>query len=97
MVALGAGDCYFEIGIHSWDMAAGAVIVREAGGVVFDPSGGFSFYLSCQKFVWNFTSCIIFPGGELDIMSRRLLCAGTPELAKQCIPYIKQTFPARDD
>ena len=27
-------------GIHCWDMAAGALIVSEAGGVVLDPSGG---------------------------------------------------------
>ena len=26
-------------GIHCWDMAAGALIVSEAGGVVMDPSG----------------------------------------------------------
>lgn len=38
-VALGGADCYFEIGIHAWDMAAGDIIVREAGGVVIDPSG----------------------------------------------------------
>lgn len=40
MVALGAVDCYFEFGIHAWDMAAGDLIVREAGGVCIDPSGG---------------------------------------------------------
>ena len=27
------------LGIHCWDMAAGALIVSEAGGVVMDPSG----------------------------------------------------------
>lgn len=27
------------VGIHCWDMAAGALIVLEAGGVVLDPSG----------------------------------------------------------
>lgn len=39
MVALGGADGYFEIGIHAWDIAAGTVLVREAGGVVLDPSG----------------------------------------------------------
>ena len=28
------------LGIHCWDMAAGALIVSEAGGVVLDPAGG---------------------------------------------------------
>lgn len=40
MVALGAADAYCESGIHIWDMAAGELIVKEAGGVVIDPAGG---------------------------------------------------------
>ncbi len=40
MVAAGQADAYFHAGIHCWDMAAGALLVREAGGVVQDPSGG---------------------------------------------------------
>lgn len=40
MVALGGADCYFEMGLHAWDMAAGELIVREAGGVSLDPAGG---------------------------------------------------------
>lgn len=40
MVALGGADANFEYGIHAWDIAAGDLIVREAGGVVIDPSGG---------------------------------------------------------
>lgn len=40
MVALGCADAYFEFGIHIWDFAAGELLVREAGGVVMDPSGG---------------------------------------------------------
>ena len=39
LVARGSCDAYFEYGIHSWDMCAGAVIVEEAGGVLMDPSG----------------------------------------------------------
>ncbi|CAI9719927.1 inositol monophosphatase 1-like [Octopus vulgaris] len=38
-VAQGEEDGYAEHGIHCWDIAAGAVIVEEAGGVVIDPSG----------------------------------------------------------
>ena len=33
-VARGLFDCYWERGINSWDMAAGIVLVREAGGYV---------------------------------------------------------------
>lgn len=39
LVALGSSDAYFEFGIHAWDVAAGDLIVREAGGVVIDPAG----------------------------------------------------------
>ncbi|XP_014489092.1 PREDICTED: inositol monophosphatase 1-like [Dinoponera quadriceps] len=40
MVALGGADISFEFGIHAWDIAAGDLIVREAGGVSIDPAGG---------------------------------------------------------
>jgi myo-inositol-1(or 4)-monophosphatase len=36
----GSADAYFHSGFHCWDMAAGAVIVKEAGGAVHSPSGG---------------------------------------------------------
>lgn len=39
MVALGGADVSFEFGIHAWDVAAGDLIVREAGGVSIDPAG----------------------------------------------------------
>lgn len=33
-VANASAQVYFETGIHAWDIAAGVLIVREAGGVV---------------------------------------------------------------
>lgn len=39
LVACGSADAYYHMGIHCWDMAAGAVIVSEAGGVIMDVSG----------------------------------------------------------
>lgn len=39
MVALGGADIFFEFGIHAWDIAAGDLIVREAGGISIDPAG----------------------------------------------------------
>ncbi len=39
-VAAGRLDGFWEIGLSPWDMAAGALIVREAGGIVTDFAGG---------------------------------------------------------
>ncbi len=39
-VACGRFDGYFEYNLNSYDVAAGIVLVREAGGEVFDFSGG---------------------------------------------------------
>lgn len=39
-VACGRFDGYWELSIHPWDIAAGALIVEEAGGVVTDIEGG---------------------------------------------------------
>jgi len=38
-VAAGRLDGYFEIGLQPWDMAAGTLLVREAGGAVSDFAG----------------------------------------------------------
>ncbi|XP_049913009.1 inositol monophosphatase 1-like [Epinephelus moara] len=40
LVACGSADAYYHMGIHCWDMAGGAAIVTEAGGVIMDISGG---------------------------------------------------------
>jgi myo-inositol-1(or 4)-monophosphatase len=33
-VAAGRLDAFWEIGLKSWDLAAGTLIIREAGGIV---------------------------------------------------------------
>ncbi|MBY0329684.1 MAG: inositol monophosphatase [Acetobacteraceae bacterium] len=38
--AAGRYEGYWELGIKPWDMAAGLVILREAGGFATDPDGG---------------------------------------------------------
>ncbi|MGQ4583831.1 inositol monophosphatase family protein [Lysobacter sp. F60174L2] len=38
-VAAGRADAYFEAGVKPWDIAAGALMVREAGGKVADFKG----------------------------------------------------------
>lgn len=39
-VAAGRFDGFWEFGLKEWDLAAGALIVQEAGGLVGDPQGG---------------------------------------------------------
>lgn len=39
-VASGRFDGFFEVGLKPWDIAAGELIVREAGGTVVDCKGG---------------------------------------------------------
>jgi len=39
-VACGRFDAFYEYGLSPWDVAAGAFIVQEAGGVVSDYTGG---------------------------------------------------------
>ena len=38
-VAAGRYDGYWELGLKPWDMSAGLLLVREAGGYATDPSG----------------------------------------------------------
>jgi myo-inositol-1(or 4)-monophosphatase len=38
-VAAGRFDGYWELGLAPWDLAAGLILVREAGGIVTDPWG----------------------------------------------------------
>jgi myo-inositol-1(or 4)-monophosphatase len=38
-VAAGRYDAFFEFGLAPWDVAAGILLVREAGGMVSDVSG----------------------------------------------------------
>uniref|UniRef100_A0A673AS88 Inositol-1-monophosphatase n=1 Tax=Sphaeramia orbicularis TaxID=375764 RepID=A0A673AS88_9TELE len=40
LVASGCVEAYYEVGVHVWDVAAGSVIVEEAGGVLMDVEGG---------------------------------------------------------
>jgi myo-inositol-1(or 4)-monophosphatase len=42
-VAAGRSDGFWEMGLKPWDIAAGALMVREAGGFVGDMSGGDRF------------------------------------------------------
>ncbi len=45
-VAAGRLDGFWEFGLMAWDMAAGALLIEEAGGRVGDLSGGKDFLLT---------------------------------------------------
>ncbi len=42
-LAAGRLDGFWEIGLNKWDMAAGVLLIREAGGLVTDFAGGEDF------------------------------------------------------
>lgn len=42
-VAAGRLDAFWELGLSKWDMAAGALLIQEAGGLVGDLAGGADF------------------------------------------------------
>jgi myo-inositol-1(or 4)-monophosphatase len=44
--ACGRYDGFFEVGLSPWDVAAGALLVAEAGGVVTDTAGGRTYLAS---------------------------------------------------
>jgi len=52
-VAAGRLDGYWEIGLEKWDLAAGALMVEEAGGIVSDFTGGDNYFDSGNLVVGN--------------------------------------------
>ncbi|XP_068200081.1 inositol monophosphatase 1-like [Antennarius striatus] len=57
LVACGSADAYYHMGIYCWDMAGGAAIIREAGGVIVDISGG-PFDLMSRRLIVASTKAI---------------------------------------
>ncbi|OWY19351.1 inositol monophosphatase [Sphingobacteriales bacterium UPWRP_1] len=47
-VACGRFDAFYEHSLHPWDVAAGSLIVQEAGGVISDFSGGNNYLFGRQ-------------------------------------------------
>ena len=52
-VACGRFEAYYEYGLQSWDVAAGSLIVREAGGLVSDFSKGNNYVFGKEIIVGN--------------------------------------------
>ncbi len=55
-VAAGRYDAFWEFGLSEWDMAAGALLIQEAGGLVSDFNGGHDFLEKGQIVAGN-TKC----------------------------------------
>ena len=49
-VACGRFDGFWEFGLREWDMAAGVLLVQEAGGLIGDPLGN-STHMQCGDIV----------------------------------------------
>ena len=56
-VAAGRYDMYFELSLSPWDIAAGLLLVREAGGTVTDIRGGEPPLLSATSVVAASNAC----------------------------------------
>lgn len=52
-VAAGRYDAFWEFGLSEWDIAAGALLIQEAGGLVSDFSGGHDFLEKGQVVAGN--------------------------------------------
>src|SRR6185436_7067171 len=52
-VAAGRFDGFWEFGLKPWDMAAGCLLIQEAGGIVSDVRGGSNYFESGNVVVAN--------------------------------------------
>jgi myo-inositol-1(or 4)-monophosphatase len=52
-VAAGRFAVFFELGLSRWDLAAGSLLVREAGGRVTEPDGGDAYLDSGEVLATN--------------------------------------------
>ncbi len=52
-VAAGRSEAFWEIGLSPWDVAAGALILRQAGGIVTDFRGNADFLFSGEIVATN--------------------------------------------
>ncbi|RXG71254.1 Inositol monophosphatase 1 [Armadillidium vulgare] len=124
MCAVGVGYCdaYYQMGLHCWDMAAGCVIVREAGGVVVDINrsmgsaalnmclvalGGADAYYEMGIHAWDMAAGVLIAteaggyicdlnGEPFDVLSRRVICASSKEVADQLVSILEIFEEERD-
>lgn len=67
-VACGRADGYFEAGLKPWDIAAGMLLVREAGGRICDYRGGSNSFRNGQVVAANIKVC--------DLLQKRIVETG---------------------
>ncbi len=72
-VACGRFDGFFEYGLNSWDVSAGTIIIREAGGIVSD------FYGKHEN----------INGSEIVASNNKLFNIFRDEVQKHMIPDLK--------
>ncbi|XP_051250421.1 inositol monophosphatase 1-like [Dicentrarchus labrax] len=84
-VATGGADAYYHIGMHCWDIAASAIIVQEAGGVVMDTDGS-EFDMMSRRVIAASSSTVanriaqviqVFPCRRDDENLNRCICGAT--------------------
>ncbi|XP_035770839.1 inositol monophosphatase 1-like [Neolamprologus brichardi] len=84
-VATGGADAYYHIGMHCWDIAASAIIVREAGGVVRDTDGS-EFDMMSRRVIAASSAAVAsriaqvirpFPCSRDDDDQHRCVCGAT--------------------
>lgn len=95
-VATGAADVYFHVGMHCWDIAAAALILQEAGGVVMDTDGVCVCGRGTAGSGVRPLSLCVSSGSEFDMMSRRVLAACSSRVANRIAPLIR-AFPCQRD
>jgi len=52
-VACGRFDAFYEYGLHAWDVAAGSIILKQAGGKVSDFKGGENYIFGSEYIASN--------------------------------------------
>lgn len=52
-VACGRFDAFYEYGLNPWDVAGGAILVQEAGGIVTDFAGGNNYLFGKEMIASN--------------------------------------------
>lgn len=100
LVASGCVEAYYEIGIHVWDIAAGSLIVSEAGGVLMDVDGKAAATASqcCPDgSAAEGNSLYLCSGEAVDLMSRRIVAANSRTIAERIVKEIRSFRPPRDD
>ncbi|XP_062260578.1 inositol monophosphatase 1-like isoform X2 [Platichthys flesus] len=84
-VATGGADAYYHIGMHCWDIAASAIIVQEAGGVVTDTDCS-AFDMMSRRVIAASSSAVAlgiaqviqaFPCRRDDVDAHRCVCTGS--------------------